>query len=135
MLNNQQHISGFSAELYVAYKAAEAGFEVFMPLATQSKVDMILVTGKEVLKVQVKKATKSSANGFPFIQIRLGGCGRMLYKKGDFDVLVMVYEGRIWVLPYEFVEDNTSMSFSIFTDKPRRDISMYEWESFVKENT
>lgn len=74
MLNNQQHISGFSAELYVAYKAAEAGFEVFMPLATQSKVDMILVTGKGVLKVQVKKATKSSANGFPFIQIRLGGC-------------------------------------------------------------
>lgn len=112
MLNNQQHISGLSAELYVAYKAAEAGFEVFMPLAT-----------------------KSSANGFPFIQIRLGGCGRMLYKKGDFDVLAMVYEGRIWMLPYEFVEDNTSMSFSIFTDKPCRDISMYEWESFVKENT
>lgn len=126
-----QHQTGVTSELYVAYKLSEKGFKVYFPFMTQSKADLIAEdTFGNLIKIQVKTATKSSAKGNEFIQIRLGGCGRTKYIEGDFDILAMTYQGRIWMLPWEIVKGNTSMSFSIFSEgtgcKKPRNISIYE---------
>lgn len=113
--------------MFVAYRMSALGYSIYYPLMTQSKADLVVERDGVFQKVQVKKATKGEVNGNPFIQIRLGGCGRSTYKEGDFDLLAMVYEERLWLLPWELVAGHTSMSFSVFPDqKPRRDISQYE---------
>lgn len=128
---NERHRVGVTAELYTAYRLSEAGYGIYFPFLTQSKCDLV-VQHKDgpLLKVQVKKATRSSSNGHPFIQVRLAASDSSMYRDGDFDLLAMVYEDRLWLFPWQFVKDKTSMSFSIFTDCPskrkRRDISEYE---------
>ena len=120
------------AELFVAYKLSSLGHPIYLPFLTQSKCDLIVGIAGVLKKVQVKKATRCEANGHPFIQIRLEGKGRGGYVDGDFDILAMVYEERLWLFPWKFVKGNTSMRFSIFppqgrpSTKPRRDISTYE---------
>lgn len=72
----QEHLIGAAAELYVASRLVALGYAVYYPLVTQSKADIVIEKGGVFQKVQVKKATRSEANGHPFIQVRLGGCGR-----------------------------------------------------------
>jgi hypothetical protein len=60
---SNQHFTGAASELYVAYKATESGFIVSYPLFTQSKYDLLIDIGSKILKVQVKKATKSATMG------------------------------------------------------------------------
>lgn len=118
--------------MLVAYEATAHNIVVSYPLFTQSKYDLIFDVKGKLLKIQVKKATKSSANGHFFIQIRLGGSGRPKYTKDDYDYIAMVYEDKIWMLPYSLTANHTSMSFSIFTDevKKRTDISSYTFRDF-----
>lgn len=137
---HDNHQIGATAELYVAYLLSSLGHPVFFPFITQSKCDLVVEMDGVLKKVQVKKATKSFAQGHPFIQIRLDGKDRSKYADGDFDILAMVYENRLWLFPWEFVKGKTSMSFSIFppqgepSTKPRRDISMYEVTSIKETN-
>lgn len=108
------HFNGASSELYVAYKATEKGFVVNYPLFTQSRYDLIIDTGKKLLKVQVKRSVKSSVKGNYFIQIRLGGCGHPDYKEGDYDYVAMVFDDKVWMLPYK---DTEGHNFEIFAEK------------------
>jgi hypothetical protein len=126
------HFIGSAAELYVAYRASEKNFIVSYPLFTQSKYDLIIDAGGKPLKIQVKKATKNSTNGYKFIQVRLGGCGRPTYTKDDYDYLAIVYEEKLWMLPYEVTKDHTTMSFSIFSEGANR-LDNYTWEKFVEK--
>lgn len=129
-----EHFIGAFAELLIATLATKYGIVVSYPLFTQSKYDLIFDIKGKLLKIQVKKATKSSANGFPFIQIRLGGSGRPKYTANDYDYLAMVYEDNIWFLPYSYTDNKTSMSFSIFTDNihKRHPIQEYTFEKFLE---
>lgn len=129
-----EHFIGASSELLLATLATKYGIIVSYPLFTQSKYDLIFDVKGKLLKIQVKKATKSSAGGCPFIQIRLGGSGRPKYTANDYDYLAMVYEDNIWMLPYSFTEKKTSMSFSIFTNAvpKRNNIQDYTFEKFLE---
>ena len=132
---SNQHFTGAASELYVAYKATESGFIVSYPLFTQSKYDLLIDIGSKILKVQVKKATKSAARGHEFIQIRLGGCGRSEYKENDYDYVAMVYNKHVWMLPYKDTEGHKSMSFSIFSDdsKSYSYLNKHTFEDFSKD--
>lgn len=126
-----RHYTGATSELFAAYKLSEQGYKIYFPFMTQSKADMVIEDHKGTFyKIQVKTATLSSANGNEFIQIRLGGCDRTEYQEGDFDLLAMVYNDRMWLFPWSFVANKKSMSFSIFSlgigCKKPRDISQYE---------
>lgn len=130
----KNHFLGCTAELYIAYLLSERGCVVSYPLFTQSKYDLIADYEGKLYKSQVKKATLSSANGHPFIQVRLGGAGRPKYKEGDFDYLAITYEGAVWVLPYEETKDKTSMSFSIFSgedSKGGKYLTKFSMEKFL----
>ena len=129
------HFTGASSELYIAYKATQSKFIVSYPLFTQSKYDLLIDTGKKILKIQVKTAVESSARGSRFIQIRLGGCGHPEYKERDFDYVAMVFKGQVWVLPYTDVEGHKTMSFSVFSkgSKSYKYLTKHTFEEFVKK--
>lgn len=127
------HFNGASSELYVAYEATKNKFIVSYPLFTQSKYDLLIDTGKKIVKVQVKKAVESSANGHKFIQIRLGGCGHPEYEEKDYDYVAMVFNEHVWMLPYKDTEGHKSMSFSIFSkdSKSYKYLTKHTFEEFV----
>lgn len=130
-----EHYIGAASELTLAALATKYGIIVSYPLFTQSKYDLIFDIKGKLLKIQVKKATKSSARGHEFIQIRLGGAGRPKYTKNDYDYLAMMYEDKIWMLPYTFTANKTSMSFSIFTTMREKHevIKGYTFNDFLRK--
>jgi len=69
----QRFVSGVSSELFVAHKLTELGYEVFLPVMTQSKVDFLVMKDSRVLKVQVKKASWSTTHDFQYLQARIHG--------------------------------------------------------------
>ena len=58
---NEQHQTGAASEMLVAYKLIKAGYQVYYPMMTQSKEDLVVCRDGVFTKVQVKTATKSGA--------------------------------------------------------------------------
>lgn len=126
------HDRGAASELFAASKFADRGHQVYFPAMTQSKSDFIAEVDGVFTRVQVKTGCRFNPKYPHLLQIRLGGCGRTRYEKGDFDLLVIVNEGRMWVVPTTVV-DITQCSMSFATDnvsgrKLKVDLSLYEWK-------
>ena len=61
MKGKEQHNTGGTSELFVAYKLSSKGFKVYFPFMTQSKADIVVEDPLgNFIKIQVKTATKSS---------------------------------------------------------------------------
>lgn len=133
-LGTSCHFRGAWAELYVAEQATKNNIIVSYPLFTQSKYDLVFDTKSGLYKIQVKKATKSSARGNEFIQIRLKSTTykdtMLKYCENDLDFIAMVYEYKIWMLPYSFIKDHQSMSFSIFSSTYTK-LDQYTFDTFI----
>lgn len=52
------------------------------------------------------------------IQVRLGGYGKPAYSPGDIDLLAVVYQDLLWLIPFtEEVRVKTSMCINLTSDK------------------
>lgn len=104
------HYTGAAAELFAASLFTARGHQVFLPAFTQSKADFIADVDGKLMRVQVKCATK--IHGGRYRQVRLGGSGRPLYEAGAIDLLAIVCDGRLRVMPFnEELRVKSSMSF------------------------
>ncbi len=100
------HRRGASTEYKAAAYFAERGWEVFWPPSGSSPCDFIISRQSETQKVQVKTATIWTRSGSTYTRVRLGG--KVLYKPGDFDLLVAwAPTDRLWVIPFEALPDKT----------------------------
>lgn len=106
---NLQHANGAAAEMLVASRFFAAGYEVYHPLATQSKADLVVYKDDKFVKVQVKKATLITTNGNTFSQVRLGGCGRAMYEEGDYDILAVADGQTVRLFTWEETKGKKSM--------------------------
>ena len=111
-----QHFTGAASELYVSYRLTAKGHQVFLPAFTQSKADLVVDIDGTLTRVQVKTGTKlKNCNS---IQVRLGGCGKPTYSPGDIDLLAVVYQDSLWLIPFtEEVRVKTSMCINLTSDK------------------
>lgn len=111
-----QHFTGAASELYASYRLTAMGHQVFLPAFTQSKADLVVDIGGTLTRVQVKTGTKlKNCNS---IQVRLGGCGKPTYSPGDIDLLAVVYQDNLWLIPFtEEVRVKTSMCINLTSDK------------------
>lgn len=109
---SSQHYTGVASELKTAAAFTERGYQVYFPAMTQSKADFVAEVEGKLVKVQVKTACRFNPKYPHLIQIRLGGCGRTRYATGDFDLLAVVFESRLWVIPTDRV-DITQCSMSL----------------------
>ena len=126
------HDRGAASELFAASQFAARGHHVYFPAMTQSKSDFVAEVDGVFKRVQVKTGCRFNPKYPHLLQIRLGGCGRTRYATGDFDLLVVVNEGRMWVIPTTEV-DITQCSMSFATDnvsgrKLKVDLSKFEWK-------
>lgn len=127
------HDRGAASELFAASQFAGRGYQVYFPAMTQSKSDFIAEVDGVLKKVQVKTGCRFNPKYPHLLQIRLGGCGRTRYSKGDFDLLVIVEGTRMWVIPTDVV-DITQCSMSFATEnvsgrKLKVDLTQYEWRT------
>ncbi len=106
---NEQHQTGAASGMLVAYKFIKAGYQVYYPMMTQSKEDLVVCRDGVFTKVQVKTATKIRSGNSTAYQVRLGGCGRASYKDGDFDILAVVLGEEVLIYTWESVKGKTSM--------------------------
>lgn len=104
------HQVGQLNELVVATELTRCGCEVFMPIGSQTKADMVATYGPHIFKVQVKTATKQVIKGTIFNQCRLDNSAGAKYKEGDFAVLIVVTkDGRSLAYTWEQVEAKSSL--------------------------
>lgn len=115
-----QFQSGVSSELFVAHRFAELGYSVLWPLLTQSRYDLVIEKDGVFSKVQVKKATWSSAGKYSYLQVRISGKNKLTntpYKDSDVDVFVFTDNKQIWVAPFKEVGHLTSVCLGSSNEK------------------
>lgn len=108
------HKTGVISELMVCQKLVERGCEIFLPIMTQSKADLIFYDQDSCNRVQVKTLSAIKSGPYTYLQVRLRGGSsskwQRNYKEDDFEYLILVYQGRIWMIPWGLVWENTSLS-------------------------
>lgn len=107
--NALRHRTGYSAELKAALWFAEQGYEIYNPSFTQSSVDFIAAKGRDIQRIQVKKAYwLERKSGCRYLQATTrkgsGGNGYQTYTKQDCDQIVIVYNDEMWCIPVEKLE-------------------------------
>ena len=117
----QNHMTGTVSELKAATYFVEQGWEVFMPILTQSKADFLILKEGTVKKVQVKTATKFNCRGHEYLQVRIQGrrgigFAPREYTLEDVDLIVVIYENHIWSIPYELILGNSSFVMGSIVD-------------------
>ena len=118
MLYNEQQIKGISTELLVAQKFIEYGYVVSIPYGNNSRYDMVIDTGINRYRVQVKHASKND-NGSFTVQTSNNTMvrGRRYYSRTDIDFIVSIIENNLVVIPVEMIEHSASKVFRVTLPK------------------
>lgn len=103
-----KHKSGAIAELKAAQYFIEHDYEIFFPMSMHSIIDFIALKDNNAIRVQVKSAYyMKRSTGASYIQVTTRRnssiYGHQCYKKDDYDLLVVLYENRLWIFPCEDV--------------------------------
>jgi hypothetical protein len=98
---NGQKRRGEIAEAMFLAKMAAIGFSVATPWGDSDRYDLIVDTGKRLLRVQVKSAHRVSANAGGGYHVRAHGHRRKSYRASEIDLLVayVVPEDAWYVFP------------------------------------
>ena len=106
-------IKGQIIELKVQIELLRYGFDISVPSYNASKYDLIVDTGKELLKIQVKKSRSKSLTSFTFdcYSQNVGGAVRNKHKytADEVDYFATVWEDKVYLIPI----DETSMTKTI----------------------
>lgn len=112
MLPHDRFRSGVSAELFVASKLSEQGYNILWPLITQSRYDLVIEKDGLFQKVQVKKATYSLTGTYRYLQARLSGKNKQTntpYQAKDVDLFAFTDMQSLWIAPFNEVGHLTSV--------------------------
>lgn len=129
---DQRHMNGAAAEMFVASKLIEVGYGVFLPVATQSRCDLIIETQEGFKKVQVKRATSTSNGTYSYLQARISGKNKLTstpYTAKDVDLFAFTDMHRIWLAPFSEVGDLTSVCLDSSNPnyKPQTQYKASDW--------
>lgn len=109
-------IKGQIIELKVQEELLRYGFDISIPSYNASKYDLIADTGKELLKIQVKKSISISNSSFFFScttqNVKSSQGSKHKYTIDEIDYFATVWKDKVYLIPV----DETSMSKSIQFD-------------------
>lgn len=118
-----RHKNGAAAELYVAAKLTEQGYNVLWTLTTQSRYDIVTEDAEGVFRrIQIKKASWSKSGTFKYLQARLSGKNKKTntpYTRKDVDIFAFTDMQRIWFAPFDTVGHLTSVCLDCSNPKYR----------------
>lgn len=133
---SSSHIRGARNELIAADFFMSHGWDVYFPLMTQSKADLIVTKGSRVKKIQVKTITYCKVGNHTYRQCRLCTSNQRqdkFYKLGDFDYLLFVdnRDESLYLAPFRDIQGLTSVCFGSDNKVPRKGSKKsYDYESW-----
>lgn len=115
------HKTGFNSELEAAKYYASIGYIIYWPMTHQSSVDFIAANGPETIRIQVKSAYwMKRKTGAAYLQatIRKGSSHKdRIYTEDDCDIIAIVHNQEIWIVPVEVVGKETNVILRCFNRK------------------
>lgn len=121
-------IKGQIVELRIQEEFLRYGFEVSIPVYNVSRYDMLVDTGKEILKIQIK-TSRVPSNPSPLKKKFVFNCysdaGR--YSKDDVDYFATEWKGKVYLVPFSetskekilYEDDDTYLLEKYFPKKER----------------
>lgn len=98
-------IKGSIIELKVQEELLRYGFDVSVPSFNSSKYDILADTGKEFLRIQVKKSIGRTENSFSFEcttqNVKSSTGSKHKYTKDEVDYFATVWKDKVYLIPLE----------------------------------
>lgn len=110
------HAKGVITELAVQQAFISHGFGVSVPVLPTSRYDMIVDTGSNLIRVQVKTARDiPDSDGFMISlhssRTHRWGVQTVNYTSDDVDMFATFYDGNVYVIPQRDVDGKTECRF------------------------
>lgn len=127
---NENLIKGQIIELKVQEELLRYGFDISIPNYNASKYDLIADTGKELLKIQVKKAISRSDSSFTFKcttqNVRSSTKAKHKYTTDEIDYFATVWNDKVYLIPVDETSTSKSIKFNDNTYLAENILSAYE---------
>ena len=98
-------IKGSIIELKVQEELLRYGFDISIPSFNSSKYDILADTGKEFLRIQVKKSIGKTENSFTFEcttqNVKSSTGSKHKYTKDEIDYFATVWKDKVYLVPVE----------------------------------
>lgn len=131
------HKIGAAIESLVAAYFLARGFEVYTPLMSQSRCDLIYVDGQRLVRVQVKTGTWSQTGKYMYENCSLSRGLRheyewkaLTYTSEEIDE-VWIAGTHLWCFPVAFVAGRTSLLLNSNNKKPIKTRRDYNPDDFI----
>ena len=113
---NENLIKGQIIELKVQEELLRYGFDISIPSYNASKYDLIADTGRELLRIQIKKSISNSNSSFSFPcttqNVRGSTKAKHKYTNEEIDYFATVWKDKVYLIPV----DETSLIKTIKFD-------------------
>ena len=127
---NENLIKGQIIELKVQEELLRYGFDISVPTYNASKYDLIADTGKELLKIQVKKSISNSFSSFTFScttqNVRSSTGTKHKYTNDEIDYFATVWKDKVYLIPVDETSQSKSIQFNDETYLAQNVLSAYE---------
>lgn len=127
---NENLIKGQIIELKVQEELLRYGFDISIPSYNASKYDLIADTGKELLKIQVKKSISESKSSFTFHcttqNVKSSTNAKHKYTKDEIDYFATVWQDKVYLIPVDETSLSKAIQFNDTTYLAQNILSAYE---------
>ena len=127
---NENLIKGQIIELKVQEELLRYGFDISIPNYNASKYDLIADTGKELLKIQVKKSISESNSSFTFKcttqNVKSSTGAKHKYTTDEIDYFATVWQNKVYLIPVDETSTSKSIKFNDDTYLAQNILSAYE---------
>lgn len=127
---NENLIKGQIIELKVQEELLRYGFDISIPTYNASKYDIIADTGKELLKIQVKKAISNSNSSFTFKcttqNVKSSTKSKHKYTEEEIDYFATVWKDKVYLIPVDETSLQKTIKFDDETYLAQNVLSFYE---------
>lgn len=127
---NENLIKGQIIELKVQEQLLRYGFDISIPTYNASKYDLIADTGKELLRIQVKKSISNSKSSFTFNcttqNVKSSTKAKHKYTSNEIDYFATVWKDKVYLIPVEETSLSKSIKFEDETYLAKNILRSYE---------
>lgn len=127
---NENLIKGQIIELKVQEQLLRYGFDISIPSYNASKYDLIADTGKELLKIQVKKSISTSNSSFSFgcttQNVKSSTKAKHKYTNDEIDYFATAWKDKIYLVPVDETSTQKTIKFDDETYLAQNVLNAYE---------
>lgn len=127
---NENLIKGQIIELKVQEELLRYGFDISIPNYNASKYDLIADTGKELLKIQIKKSISNSNVSFSFScttqNVKSSTKAKHKYTANEIDYFATVWKDKVYLIPVDETSNQKTIKFEDETYLASNVLQSYE---------